>query len=134
MPATLDAKAQELLEGANFCHIATLGKSGRPLVNPIWVHADGDHVFVNSAEGRRWPENVRRDPRVTLSVANQANPYEYVTIWGRVVEDTHEGADENINFLSKKYLGEDVYPFRQPGEERVLFRIEPEKVHVSSSG
>ena len=130
MPETIDGKARELLEGANFCHLATLDASGRPQVNPIWVHADDGTVVVNSAEGRSWPENVRRDPRVTLCVANQENPYEYVTIWGRVVDDTHEGADDNINFLSKKYLGEDEYPFRKPGEERVIFRIEPEKVRL----
>ena len=133
MPATLDAKARELLEGANFCYVVTHGKSGRPLVNPIWVHADDGHVIVNSAEGRAWPENVRRDPRVTLCVPNHENPYEYVTIWGRVVEDTHEGADENINFLSKKYLDKNEYPFRGPGEQRILFRIEPEKIKVYGS-
>lgn len=133
MPEQIEGKARELLEGANFCHLGTLGEDGRPQINPIWVHIDDGHVIVNSAEGRKWPKNVRRDPRVTLCVPNQENPYEYVTIWGRVVDDTHEGADENINFLSKKYLGEDEYPFRQPGEERVIFRIEPEKVVVSSS-
>lgn len=130
MPETLDGRARELIEGANFCHIATLGESGRPQINPIWVHADDGHVVVNSAEGRSWPENVRRDPSVTLCVANQENPYEYVTIWGRVVDDTHEGADDNIDFLAKKYLGKDEYPFRKPGEERVVFRIEPERVRV----
>ena len=130
MPEKLDGKARELLEGANFCVICTLGEDGRPQTNPIWVHTDDDHVVVNSAEGRQWPANVRRDPRVTLCVPNQENPYEYVTVWGRVVEDTHEGADENINFLSKKYLDKDEYPFRKPGEERVLFRIEPERIVV----
>ncbi len=130
MPAKLNEKARRLLEGANFCYVVTHGKSGRPLVNPIWVHTDGDRIALNSAEGRAWPENVRRDPRVTLCVANQENPYEYVTIWGRVVEDTHDGADDHINALSKKYLGQDEYPFRQPGEQRVLFRIEPERVKL----
>lgn len=130
MPATIDGKARELLEGANFCHIATLAKSGRPQINPVWVHADDGHAVLNSAEGRLWPENLRRDPNVTLCVANQENPYEYVTIWGRVVEDTHEGADDNIDFLAKKYLDKDEYPFRKPGEERVIFRIEPERVRV----
>ena len=130
MPEQIDGKARALLEAPNFCHICTVAKDGRPQVNPIWVHTDNGHVVVNSAEGRAWPENVRRDPRVTLCVPNQENPYEYVTIWGRVVEQTHDGADENINFLSEKYLGEKEYPFRKPGEQRVLFRIEPEKVLV----
>jgi PPOX class probable F420-dependent enzyme len=130
MPEPIEGKARELVEGANFCHIATISKSGRPQVNPIWVHAENGHLIVNSAEGRAWPENARREPRVTLCVADQENPYEYVTIWGHVVEDTHEGADENIDFLAKKYLGKDEYPFRKPGEQRILFRIEPEKVCV----
>jgi PPOX class probable F420-dependent enzyme len=133
MPAEINDKARALLESANFAHVATLGTSGRPQINPVWVHTDDGHVILNSAEGRTWPANVRRDPRVTIAVANQDNPYEYVTIWGRVVEDTHEGADENIDFLAKKYLGKDEYPFRAPGEQRILFRVEPEKVHVYGS-
>ena len=131
MPEKISGKARELIEGANFAHISTVGKSGRAQINPIWIDADNGHLVVNSAEGRTWPENVRRDPRVTLAVANHENPYEYVTVWGRVVDEAHEGADENINELSKKYLGKDEYPFRQPGEKRVMFRIEPEKVVVS---
>jgi PPOX class probable F420-dependent enzyme len=133
MPERIEGRARDLLEAPNFCHISTVAASGRPQINPIWVHTDNGHLVVNSAEGRKWPKNVRRDPRVTLCVPNQDNPYEYVTIWGRVVDETHEGADENINFLSKKYLGEEEYPFRKPGEQRVLFRIEPEKVHVYGS-
>ena len=131
MPEKFAGKARELIEGANVAHISTLGKSGRPQINPCWIDADNGHLVVNSAEGRTWPNNLRRDPRVTLSVANHENPYEYVTVWGRVVDEDHENADANINALSKKYLGEDEYPFRQPGEKRVLFRIEPEKVVVS---
>jgi PPOX class probable F420-dependent enzyme len=133
MSEQIEGKARELLEGANFCHLATIARSGRAQINPVWVHTDdGGHIVLNSAEGRAWPENVRRNPQVTLCVPNQENPYEYVTVWGRVVDDTHEGADENINALSKKYLGEDEYPFRQPGEQRILFRVEPERVRVNS--
>ena len=74
--------------------------------------------------------NLRREPEVSLVVVNGENPYEYVSVRGRVVEDTHEGADEHINRLAKKYLNKDEYPFRQPGEERVRFLIEPEWVSV----
>jgi PPOX class probable F420-dependent enzyme len=128
MPAAIEGRARELLEGANFCYIGTNGADGWPWVNPIWVHLEGDLLVVNSSEGRKWPENVRRDPKVTLCVPDKDNPYEYVTVWGRVVEDTHEGALENINFLAKKYMDKDEYPFLQPGEQRILFRIEPERV------
>ena len=96
----------------------------------IWGDLEDGQIAVNSAEGRIWPENVRRDPEVSLVVVNGEHPYEYVSIRGRVVEDTHEGADQHIDRLSNKYLGRDEYPFRQPGEERVKFLIEPEWVSV----
>ena len=73
-------------------------------------------------------EDLRRDPRVTLTVLNHEKPYEFVSIRGRLVEDTHEGADEHIDKLAKKYMGVDSYPFRQEGEQRVTFKIRPERV------
>jgi PPOX class probable F420-dependent enzyme len=128
MAATIEGPAQKLIDGPNFANLATLGEDGRPHLTVIWIGLDDGHLLVNSAEGRKWPENLRRDPRVTITVPDKDNPYEYVEIRGRVVEDTHDGADDVINQLSKKYLGQDEYPFRQPGEERVTFKIEPEKI------
>jgi hypothetical protein len=97
-------------------------------VKVVWADVDGDDVVLNSAEGRQWPERLRQQGRATVTVVNHENPYEYAMIKGRLTEDTHEGADENIDKLAKKYLGKDEYPYRQPGEQRVMFRIEPEKV------
>ena len=128
MGVTLSDGARKLLEGRNFAHIATLMPDGSPQVTPVWVDYDGQYVLVNTAEGRAKPRNVRRDPRVALSVVNQENPYQMVSIRGRVVEVTTEGADEHIDKLAKKYLGQDEYPFRQPGEQRLIFKIEPEHV------
>ena len=85
--------------------------------------------MLNTAEGRTWPKNLRRDGHTTLTVQNLENPYEYLTITGHVVEDTTEGADAHIDRMAQKYLGQDTYPFRQPGEERVIFRIAPDRVH-----
>ena len=85
---------------------------------------------MNTAEGRAKPRNVRRDPRVAISIVNQQNPYSAAFVRGRVVKVTHDGADELIDKLAKKYIGQDRYPWRQPGEKRVLFIIEPD--HVSS--
>lgn len=132
MPAEIDGKARELLEAPNFAYVGTAGADGRPQVNPIWIHVSDGLVEVNSSEGRRWPANVRKDPHLTLCVPDKDNPYEYVMIRGRVVEDTHEGAKEHIDFLAKKYMDADEYPFLQPGEQRIIFRIEPEKVFLSS--
>ncbi|MDX6648940.1 MAG: hypothetical protein QOJ97_891 [Solirubrobacteraceae bacterium] len=132
MSAELSPDERRLLEDKNFAHVATIRPDGTPHVVPVWVEVDDDgNVALNSAEGRVWPRNARRDPRVTVTVQNHENPYEYVSITGRVVEDTHEGADEHIDRLSHKYLGKD-YPYRVPGEQRVTFRIAPERVSHSS--
>lgn len=130
MGASIEGRARELLEAPNFCHVATIREDGLPHVVPVWVDVDGGQALLNSAEGRAWPTNAERDPRVTLTVQNLENPYEYVTIRGHVAEHTTDGADEHIDRMAKKYLDKDEYPFRQPGEVRVLFRIEPEHVHV----
>jgi PPOX class probable F420-dependent enzyme len=130
MADKIEGRARELLDGRNFVTLGSLAKDGRPALNVIWGDTDGDVVRVNSAEGRQWPENIRRDPRVTLTVMNQENPYEYAVIVGHVTEDTHEGADDHIDALAKKYLDKDEYPYRQEGEQRVMFKIEPEKVSL----
>ena len=128
MPETLEGRSRALLEAPNFCNVATILRDGTPHVVPTWVDVEDDLVRLNSAEGRLWPRNIRRDPRVTLTVLNQENPYEFVSIRGRLVEDTHEGADEHIDRLAKKYMGVDSYPFRQEGEQRITFKIRPERV------
>ncbi len=128
MGQCIEGRSRDLLEAPNFCHVATVRKDGTPYVVPTWVDVDGDRVVLNTADGRLWPKNLRRDPRVTLTVSPTDNPYEYLTIRGRVAEETKDGAEEHIDKMAQKYLGQDTYPYRQPGEERVMFRIEPEDV------
>ncbi|MGH9731466.1 MAG: PPOX class F420-dependent oxidoreductase [Candidatus Acidiferrales bacterium] len=120
----------DLFTKPSFANLATLMPDGSPQVTPVWVDFDGSHVLFNSALGRVKDKNIRRDPRVSLAIQDSGNPYRYVEIRGRVVEITQKGADEHINKLSQKYLGKPVYPFRQPGEVRVLYRIEPQHVSV----
>ena len=126
----IDGRARELFEAPNFVTLATERKDGSTHLTVIWADLEDGQVAVNSAEGRIWPENLRRNPEVSLVVVNSESPYEYASVRGRVVEDTHEGADEHINRLAKKYLGKDEYPSRRPGEQRVKFLIEPEWVRV----
>lgn len=123
--------ALELLEGKNFATIATLMPDGSPQASVVWVETDGTHVVFNTAEGRAKPRNLRRDPRCAVAVIDSANPYRQAMIRGRVVEITPAGGDEMIERLSKKYLGK-PYPFRQPGEKRLVVKILPE--HVSTMG
>ncbi len=132
MSATIEGGAQALLEGKNFANVATLRADGSVQVSPVWVDFEDGKPVVNSAEGRAWPRNLERDPRVTLAVQNLENPYEYVEIRGKVVERTHDGADEHIDSLAKKYMGLDSYPLRQPGEQRVILRVQPEHVYYQA--
>ena len=130
MSATLSEGVKKLFLEPNYGHMATLMPDGSPQVSPVWVDLDGNRILVNTAEGRVKPSNVRRDARVAISIYNQDNPYSSAFIRGRVVEITHEGAEEHIDKLAKKYLGQDTYPYRQPGDQRVILVIEPE--HVGS--
>jgi PPOX class probable F420-dependent enzyme len=130
MSSAIEGRGKELLQGKNFCQVATIRPDGAPHVAPVWVDVQEGRAVLNTAEGRVWPRNLERDPRVTLTVQNMENPYEYVTIRGRVAKRTHEGADAHIDAMAKKYLDKDEYPFRQPGEQRVIIQVEPEHVHV----
>jgi PPOX class probable F420-dependent enzyme len=130
MSQAIAGRAEELLKAKNFCVVSTLRADGSVHAAPTWVDVQDGRPVLNTAEGRAWPRNLERDPRVTLTVQNMENPYEYVTIRGRVAERTSEGADAHIDALAMKYMGEESYPFRQPGEQRVIVRIEPEHVHA----
>jgi PPOX class probable F420-dependent enzyme len=128
MGVQLSDRARALIEGTNLGNIATVMPDGSPHVVPVWIDYDAGNVLVNTAEGRQKLKNIRHDPRVAMDIVNNDNPYEMVALRGHVVEVTHEGADAHIDKLAKKYLGRDTYPFRQPGEQRVIVRIEPDKV------
>jgi PPOX class probable F420-dependent enzyme len=130
MSAKIEGRGEELLRAKNFCHVATLRGDGSVHGVPVWVDLQDGRPVLNSVEGRVWPRNLERDPRVTLTVQNMENPYEYVEIRGREAERTHEGADEHIDWLAKKYMDVDTYPLRRPGEQRLLIRIEPEHAKV----
>jgi len=127
--AAIPDEAKHLFENKDFAHVATLNADGSPQNSAVWIGLDGDLVTFNTAEGRLKTKNVARDGRVAISVVNQENPYENLIIQGKVVEMTPEGADADIDALAKRYLDADSYPFRQEGEERVIVKIEPEKVN-----
>jgi PPOX class probable F420-dependent enzyme len=126
--ATLPAKAAKLLLGRNWGNLVDLRPDGSPHVTPVWVDYDGEHVLVNSAYGRLKVRNIQRDPRVAIDVLPADDQQSgYVSVSG-TAELVDEGADEHIDKLAKKYLGVDEYPFRSPGERRVIIRITPERV------
>jgi PPOX class probable F420-dependent enzyme len=117
----------DLFKKKAFANLATLMPDGSPQVTPVWCDYDGENVLINTAAGRVKDKNLQREPRVSLSILDPDNPYRYLEVRGRVVERTHEGADDHINKMAKKYLGVDVYPYRNQGEVRILYKIKPER-------
>lgn len=130
MPAKIPEPFRDLLNKPAFAALATLNADGSPQVSPVWLDSEGERVVVNSAKGRVKDKNLRRDGRVALSIVDPANPYRYLGLQGRVVEITEKGAEDHIDRMAKKYLGQDKYPFRQPGEVRVLYKIKIERAHT----
>jgi PPOX class probable F420-dependent enzyme len=128
--ADLSDKARKLFEGPNLLFVATVNSDGSPQVTPVWAALENGYITFNTAAGRAKERNLRRDPRVGLSMAARDNPYEKVDISGRVV-DFIEGdeADAQIDDLAEKYLGQRPYPWRNPAETRIKVLVEPVRVY-----
>jgi PPOX class probable F420-dependent enzyme len=123
----LSDKATRLFSEPNIVHLATIMEDGSPQVSPIWADVTDGMIEFNTAAGRVKERNMRRDPRIALSVADRNDPYERATVRGRVVEMI-EGpeARAHIDKMAKKYLGTDEYPWYK-GETRIIVRVEPER-------
>lgn len=128
MAATIPDQYKDLLQKKAFAHVGTMMPDGSPQVNPVWFDYDGTHFRINSAKGRWKDKNLRARPQVALEISDPDNPYRYMQVRGKVVEITEEGADAHIDSLAKKYLDQDKYPFRQPGEVRVMYKINAERI------
>jgi PPOX class probable F420-dependent enzyme len=132
MSRSIPEAYRDLFQKRAFAHLATIMRDGTPQVTPVWCDYDGTHIRINSAKGRVKDANMRRNPHVALEIMDPDNPYRYLAVRGRVAEITEIGADAHIDSLAKKYLGQDRYPYRSPGERRVIYKIQPEQ--VSSMG
>lgn len=130
MPDVIPEKYRDLFTKRAFASLATLMPDGRPQVTPVWIDYDGSHILFNSAKGRQKDKNVRRDPRVAVTLIDPENPYRYLEVRGSVVEITEDGADAHIDKMAKKYLGVDKYPYASSGEQRVIYKIKPEHTTV----
>ncbi len=131
--AQIEGPVRELLEKPNHAVVSTLNENGSIHSTVVWVNVENGVVAVNSAVGRKWPTNLERDPRITVTVYDQGNPYEYVEIRG-TASGTTEDADGHIDRLAKKYLDADSYPFRQPGEQRIRFVVDADRVRHQKQG
>jgi len=125
MPDTHDQYSDLLKDKKPIAALATVMSDGTPQLTPVWFDYDGKAIHVNTAQGRVKARNMREGARVAVMIVDPDNPYRYVQIRGRVARATENGADAHIDMLAKKYLGKDRYPFRQPGEVRIRYEIEP---------
>lgn len=123
---------RDLLEDRSFAHVATLGPSGEPQSNPVWIDWDGKHVRFSQTKSRQKYANLRRDPRLALSMIDRDNPYRYLEIRGRVVDVEEDPDNAFIDKLAHKYLGVEKYPYHQPGDERIVIVVAPE--HTTNMG
>ncbi|MFI1973313.1 PPOX class F420-dependent oxidoreductase [Streptomyces cinnamoneus] len=117
------------IEAPHIWHVGTVNRDGSPHVSPMWVGLDGGLVLFNTAVGRVKERNLRRDPRVCLSHADQADPYDRVQIRGRAVRFVEgAAADLNLDELAHVYVGSERFEWRIPGERRVIVLVEPTRV------
>ena len=130
MAATPDKYLDLLQQKKAFANLATVMADGSPQVTPVWFDYTDGVIRVNTAKGRVKARNLKAGSPVALAIMDPDDPYRYLQLRGRVRRVQEEGADAHIDALAKKYLGKDTYPFRQPGEVRVMYEIEP----ASASG
>ncbi|MBI4266563.1 MAG: PPOX class F420-dependent oxidoreductase [Acidobacteria bacterium] len=133
MPITLPQSLKTILLDKAYGHVVTFNASGRPQITMVWMDVDGDEVLFNTSEGRRKTQNLRRDPRVIVSMQDRNNPQSYAVFHGkaRIVE---QGANDHIDALTKRFLGPNVPTVRQPTDKRVIVRISVDRVSGAGPG
>jgi PPOX class probable F420-dependent enzyme len=133
MAATIPDAFRDVLEQKKaFANLATTMPDGSPQVTPVWFDYTNGHIRVNTAKGRVKARNMQQGSHVAVAIMDPDNPYRFIQIRGTIARATESGADAHIDSLAKKYLGKDKYPFRQPGEQRIMYEIAPESVHTMS--
>jgi PPOX class probable F420-dependent enzyme len=124
LPVLTDKKA--------FAFLATLMADGSPQVTPVWFFYRDGKFIVNTARGRVKDRNMKANKSVALSISDPDNAYMHLSVRGKIVNETEQGADANIDAMAKKYMGVDSYPYRSATEKRVIYEIEP--ISVSAMG
>ena len=127
MAIPLPQSVKKLLQDKAYGHVVTYNDKGTAQLTMVWMDVEGDDVLFNTSEGRRKSQNLRRDPRTIVSVQDRNDPQAHAVFYGKA-RVTEAGADEHIDKLAKRFLGADKYPFRQPGEKRVIVRISVDRI------
>ena len=130
MAAQLTDEHVKLLKEPHLAQVVTVMKDGSPQISPVWVDTDGEHVIINTEDGRVKTRNMRRDPRVAVGVYDASNPYTRVlNVRGKVVGITEENGREHIDDLSEKYNGVRPYPNHNPDRPRLIVKIKPDSIY-----
>ncbi|MFQ5967699.1 MAG: PPOX class F420-dependent oxidoreductase [Acidimicrobiia bacterium] len=117
---------EDILEGAGFGHVATIGPRGEPQCNPVWYHWDGKHLRFSQTTTRQKLANLHRDSRIAISILDPDDPYRYLEVRGQMIEVEDDPDFEFIDRMAKKYLGRDDYPWRRHIDHRVVVVVEAE--------
>src|SRR6202158_298700 len=127
MPIGLSESVKKVLEDKAYGHVVTFNPNGRPQLTMVWMDVEGNEALFNTAEGRKKAQNLRRDPRIIISVQNRNEPQSYLVLNGTATV-TETGADAHADKLAKRFLGVDEYPYRQPGEKRLIVRVKVDRL------
>lgn len=133
MGIALPQSVKDLLTDKAYGHVVTVKPDGSPQITMVWMDVDGDTPQFNTADGREKPANLRNNPDIIVTVQSKQDPQAYAAIYGKATVTT-EGADEQIDKLAKRFLGLDKYPYRQPGEQRLLIKIDVTKIRGMGPG
>jgi PPOX class probable F420-dependent enzyme len=120
---------KKLIDGKNLASVATIMPDGSPQIAPVWVDRDGDTIILNATNSRQRTKNLKRDPRIAISIFDQMNIYSNASIRGKVIDITEKGAEEHIDKLNMKYNGTPKYAYHNPKDPRVLLRVEATHIH-----
>ncbi|MDQ6695617.1 MAG: PPOX class F420-dependent oxidoreductase [Chloroflexota bacterium] len=129
---TIPEAYKDLLDSTALAHIATIGPKGEPQNNPVWFGWDGENVRFSQTKGRQKYRNVQHDPRIALSIVDPQNPYRYLEIRGTVTNIEEDPDNAFIDSMAKKYMGQEKYPWHNPGDQRVVIVVNPE--HTTKMG
>ena len=129
----LSERAKKLIDGKNFASVATLMPDGSPQVANVWIDRDGDTIILNATNSRQRTKNLKRDPRIAISIFDLTNPYQTVSIRGKVVDISEKGGEEHIDKMAMKYRGA-MYAYHDPKNPRVLLRVEATRIHENVRG
>lgn len=132
MPARIPEAFLDLFTKPVLAHLATLMPNGSPQVTPVWIDFDGEHILVNTAEGRQKDRNLAARPAVALSMVDPDDQFRYLEVRGRVVERTRDGAIEHVDRLAQRYLGVERYPRHGQTAPRIILKIALD--HVVAQG